>query len=249
MKIRLLSDVHREFGDLNVPAMEQDQNSTLVLAGDIDIGLCAIDWILDLAARFKHVVYVMGNHEAYRQDLSILQARWATVPLPENVHVLQNRSIVLDGVKFVGTPLWSDFDNESYRVMQACKKGVSDFTGLVKYQNQRFTVWDHVRLFKQSKQFLQEELMAEKTQPVVVVTHWLPSWSLVDPKYVGSVLNGFYASNLDSLIPYADVWLHGHTHESIDRYLGDTRIVCNPRGYDGVELNPNFDPFKIIEIG
>lgn len=248
MKIRLLSDVHREFGDFTVPVMAHDADTTLVLAGDIDLGLNAKGWIKHLATRFKHVVYVLGNHEAYKQDVVELVAMWSVTELPENVHVLQNRAVVLDGVRFLGTPLWSDFFGENWRMMILAKKGISDFRGLVRYAGRKYTVEDHLRLFKEAKEFLHAELTLESELPTVVVTHWMPSLSLIDEKYIGDDYNGFYASNLDSLIPYAKVWLHGHTHESVDRMLGDTRVVCNPRGYVGQELNPNFDPFKLIEI-
>jgi hypothetical protein len=47
------------------------------------------------------------------------------------------------------------------------------------------------------------------------------------------------------------LWIHGHTHSSVDTYVGGTRIVCNPRGYvygNGQIENPNFDPTFTVEI-
>ena len=46
----------------------------------------------------------------------------------------------------------------------------------------------------------------------------------------------------------APLWVHGHTHDSADYTIGATRVLCNPRGYSGVELNPRFDPNLLVEV-
>lgn len=45
-----------------------------------------------------------------------------------------------------------------------------------------------------------------------------------------------------------DLWVHGHMHNSVDYRVGATRVVTNPRGYAGHEINPNFNPQLVIEI-
>ena len=58
------------------------------------------------------------------------------------------------------------------------------------------------------------------------------------------------ASNLDEIVENsgAALWLHGHTHVSQDYWIGSTRVVCNPRGYAGYELNPDFDPNLVVAV-
>jgi hypothetical protein len=82
-----------------------------------------------------------------------------------------------------------------------------------------------------------------------VVTHHLPLRQSIHPKYAGSELNPSFASELSDLMgPPASMWIHGHTHESFDYIVKGTRIVCNPRGYFPMELNPEFDPALTLEV-
>jgi hypothetical protein len=91
------------------------------------------------------------------------------------------------------------------------------------------------------------------SQAKVVVTHHLPSWRCVDSRYAQSVTNAAFCSDLDDLIGKASLWIHGHTHVSLDRMLEGTRVVCNPRGYPrrampGGFENPDFDPVRVLEL-
>jgi hypothetical protein len=119
----------------------------------------------------------------------------------------------------------------------------------------------HVRARHQaSVRWLREQLRIaneEGTRPVVV-THHLPSARSVAPEYAQDSLTPAFASHLDDLIPAAQLWLHGHTHDSFDYPVQTsnlpTRVVCNPRGYprsaagSTVAENASFDPALILEI-
>ena len=45
------------------------------------------------------------------------------------------------------------------------------------------------------------------------------------------------------------LWVHGHTHEIFDYYIGTTRVLCNPRGYpherENAKRNPAIPNLKI----
>jgi len=86
----------------------------------------------------------------------------------------------------------------------------------------------------------------------VVVTHHAPSERSVAPKYAGQILNHAYFSHMDDMIEAAKpaIWVHGHVHSSFSYKIGETRVVCNPRGYplrEGPE-NPEFDPQMAVEV-
>ena len=85
--------------------------------------------------------------------------------------------------------------------------------------------------------------------PTVVVTHHCVSRRSVHDRWRNDVISAAFSSNLDALVgsSNADLWVHGHTHDSFDYRIGRTRVVCNPRGY-GSE-NQFFDPKLIVEIG
>lgn len=77
----------------------------------------------------------------------------------------------------------------------------------------------------------------------MVLTHYLPSRHSIAPRWRSSPLNAFFLCDLTSLIAEKQpaLWVHGHTHDSIDYRIGDTRVLCNPFGYAHHEENPAFD--------
>jgi hypothetical protein len=115
----------------------------------------------------------------------------------------------------------------------------------------RFTPEDSVVLHERSREWLRGVLARPAGGPRVVVTHHLPSWHSVSPAYVAAPSNPAFASDLDALVPAADVWIHGHTHSSHDYLLGGCRVVCNPRGYPmraGGFENPRFEPVRVVTV-
>lgn len=249
MKIRLMSDLHREFGKYKIVPMPDDKDTVLVLAGDIDIGLSAKNWICQIAENFKAIIYVMGNHEFYYQDMPEVIARW-TMPntLPANVHVLHNDIIHINDVAFLGTTLWTDLKNNDWFEVYQAREGITDFQ-VVRFNGKRYTTTNHIDMHREAKKFLNYALPKAPGKKVVV-THFLPTEFAIDPMYVNAPLNSFYAANCDNLIMdyQPDLWLFGHTHENVDKWIGNTRLVCNPRGYYGHCLNRNFNPELVLEV-
>jgi len=111
--------------------------------------------------------------------------------------------------------------------------------------NGGFTDW-FPQLNQESRQFLQETVQADD----VVVTHHIPTYRGVHPDYEGSNLNYFFLCDMDNLIQQAQpkVWIYGHTHDSMDFTIGDTRLVCNPFGYLRRQENSGFEWKKVIQV-
>ena len=86
-----------------------------------------------------------------------------------------------------------------------------------------------------------------------MITHHAPSRQSIHPRYADSLLNACFVSDAEHLVSgeRAQLWIHGHTHDSFDYVVHGTRVVCNPRGYakNGVNENPHFDPNLIVEVG
>jgi predicted phosphodiesterase len=114
---------------------------------------------------------------------------------------------------------------------------------------------------RESLAWLQAELEQENLgthKKTVVVTHHYPSKRSTAARYTNDPLTAAFGSKLSlDLLTQANLWIHGHTHDSCDYRLGDSkksvRVVCNPRGYPmgwqkGDFENPNFNPGLLIEI-
>jgi len=256
MKIRLLSDLHLESLDWTPPKVECD---VVVLAGDIHLGAKAIPWIEEHFAG-QTVIYVQGNHEGYRSDISATQQElndYCTAQPPiVDLRYLHNEWTLValpgqEAVWFFGGTLWTDFalDGLPDLAMRLARQCMNDYR-LVRKSGERLTPEMTVAMHKDFLAQLASG-MPYPASKTVVVGHHLPSRRSIDPDYRSSEVNPAYASNLDHLMegPCAPaLWVHGHTHRSKDYVQGNTRVVCNPRGYAPFDLNPGFEEDLVLEV-
>lgn len=263
MKLHIISDLHLEFASYDVQALEAD---VIILAGDIGVGMRGLEWAAKLLNRTNaHVIYVAGNHEFYRYEINSLRKSmkaYCSAPVgwdgdnsEHRLHFLDDDEVVIDGVRFLGCTLWTDFKLFGQDMMQEAmlegQQCLNDFR-LIDRGEWAFTALDSVDLHNKSVQWLTHKLKNEKFDgKTVVVTHHLPSADSVVEHYKKDLLSACFASQLDHLLGYSDLFIHGHTHSSLDYVSRGTRVVCNPRGYsryDKVNENGAFDPKLIIEI-
>ena len=293
MKIAVCSDLHLEFGDLD---LHNDQAAdVLVLGGDIMVAQDLTDnenviipatesvqaraqryvrFVERCAERFPQVIQIMGNHEHYHGDYAasygILKGTFGDL---HNVHVLDKEWRIINGVLFFAGTLWTDMNREDPQTLRQIAYMMNDYRGvnnsakMVSYRvpdqdggsgfsfKQRpasFTPEDSVEDHRQFLQKLDEALLAYPHLSTVVCGHHAPSKASTHPRYKKEVLvNGAYSSNLDDFIldrRQIKLWTHGHTHEEFDYMIGTTRIVCNPRGYDGYEQRADDFKLKYVEI-
>lgn len=238
MKLQVLSDLHLEAHELPRPL--EIAGDVLVLAGDTHAdpeGL--VDFLATLPATTP-IVTVLGNHEFDRRHFdSVLPRFREAVAGFGNVHVLENESVQVDGVTFLGATLWTSmFDGTQ---VAAVDKLIAYF------QMQGVRAVDLMAKHDKTVAWLRSAYRNEESP--VVVTHMAPSLQSIHPKYAGSPINGFFASDLDDLIHELQppLWIHGHMHDARDYHIGRTRVLCHPRGYPGE--NPAWDPLgAIVEI-
>ena len=247
MKLHILNDLHIEFGDFEPPATDAD---VVVLAGDIGVCVGGLRWASE---RFpdRPVIYVPGNHEFYHHDIALIDELKAQAA--DHIHVLNDDQVVIDGVRFLGSILWTDFalfgEADKFFAMQQARQQMTDFS-IIQNNGQRFTPEDAIRLHTASRDWLTVMLAEPFDGKTVVVTHHAPSSQSVHPRYANDLLTPAFASKLENLMEgdRAALWIHGHMHESYDYEIYGTRVVCNPRGYAPAALNPDFRPDWLIVI-
>jgi len=256
-KLRIISDIHLEFGPLDLRPIGED---VLVLAGDIGVYTDGAVWARDYAHRHGiPVVMIAGNHEHYRNSRHTLHtvastetALWQIAVREPLLHYLQDSSIEVAGVRFLGSTLWTDFALYGDPIFSklAVRGALNDYDKIWLSEYERFLPGHAQALHGVARGYLAAALASPPTQPTVVITHHLPSTRSLDPRFAGDPLNPAFASNLDDLVVAsgAKLWVHGHTHVSQDYTIGDTRVICNPRGYIGVEVNSDFDAELLIEV-
>ncbi len=244
MKLRILSDLHLEFAPFEPDPLEAD---VVVLAGDIGSGTRGLQWA---ASAFPDtpIVYVAGNHEFYRHDFDELRQTLRATARELGIHLLDDSAVEIDGVRFLGATLWTDFlafgPGDEWAAKQAASRAMND-CHLIRDGEGRFLPARMASLHEASRAWLARELRSPFAGPIVVVTHHLPTMRSVAPRFLHNLLTPAFASNRDELVVMADVWVHGHTHDAFDYELGGCRVVCNPRGYPG-ERPGGFDAHKVV---
>lgn len=262
MKIQIASDLHLDLLQLRFPGyrvIEPAGADVLVIAGDIHSGLGAVDCFADWPVP---VVYVIGNHEGYHHEYGTLIAQLRERSKGTAVHFLERDSVVIGGMRFLGCCLWTD-----YRVMggerealMAQANGMLYDHRLIRHGEGQFLAADALREHEVSRAWLETELARPATGPTVVVTHHGPHPQSIHSRYAGSPVNAAFVSDLTPLMGKADLWVHGHVHDSFDYVIGGTRVVANPRGYarnrnaaaspEEIEWeNPLFDTGLVVEVG
>lgn len=202
--------------------------------------------IEECSAKYRETVMVMGNHEHYGFRFE-KTAQHMRNQLPDNVTLLDNSSHVIDGVLFVGGTLWTDINRNDPVTHQVLKHGMNDYRCITQYDQEKsvyykLTTQRTMREHHKTRAYIENTLVENRAQqqmPVVVVTHHAPTHESVSPIFRRDAkFNGGYVSDLSSLIldyPEIQYWVHGHTHDFFDYKVGDTQVLCNPRGYVGYE--------------
>ena len=227
----------------------------VVLAGDIHRHTHGIHWAARTFAQTP-VVMVFDNHEAYSAHWQglMVEAKKAAAQYP-NIHLLDNRSVVIGDVRFVGTTLWTDFRLFGNEMLGAClrqaKLQMNDFQCIRFGSTGLMMPGDAAKLHEDSVAYLRDELRQPFDGKTVVVTHHLPSKQLVAAQYADDLLSAAFASNLNRLVEQADLWVAGHTHTSIDTRIGKCRCIVNPKGYPqwkGGSENNHFDSQLVVRV-
>jgi len=234
MRILVLSDIHLEFGKFIPKDLGQDLT---IIAGDLGEGPRGRG-VIDEYKKIGKVLYVMGNHEYYNHEVKEVLEYWKAQDV-----LFEMRKETYSGISIAACTLWSDFQKDNPIVKLQAQGCMNDYI-ICKYNGRRLTPNDTFVWHKESVEWL-------KHNPAdIVVTHHAPSFKSVSDDYKHDRLNGAYASNLEYLIEELKpkLWIHGHVHISKDYRIGETRVICNPRGYVGREPNPNFNPNFLIEI-
>ncbi|WP_033425500.1 metallophosphoesterase [Arsukibacterium perlucidum] len=249
MKLQFLSDIHLEFGDFEVPRIDAD---VLVVAGDLHTGTKGAEWLL--AQNFDiPVIYVLGNHEYYKQTYPVLQGKIREVLAGSSVYFLENQFVDIDGVRFHGATLWTDFEifGDARLTGFECQQRMNDFKKIKRAPNySKIRPQDIAAIHKQSLNWLENSLAQSTVATNVVVSHHAPSIKSVPDGEQSNPIIGAYVSDLEATMRRHNIalWVHGHIHSNADYYVHGCRVVCNPRGYAGHAINPDFNAGAVVMV-
>ena len=259
VNIQLLSDLHLESNPHFVPVPAPGAD-VLVLAGDIgsyqnDSSLTRLG-IADFGlSRFANwpcpVVFVPGNHEYDGRDFDETHARLQEVCARLGLVWLEREVFMIQGVRFVGCTLWTDFDAPTStravtnhvtvgqqlvardKAFRAANHSLKRHHALRSGQPMMAEAIRELGLSSQAwlRQALAADFGDKTVEKTVVVTHFAPSLLSAVPRYGVNPGTAGFCNALDDLFPQAELWLHGHLHCPVDYTSGGCRVVANPLGY------------------
>lgn len=268
MKLRIASDFHLEFytyktlcnnssNDINdfklLQKTDEDSEQVLCLAGDV----CSVYYLENmqlffesLAKRFKKILLVSGNHEFYKDDIEEGMTKLKTFYDKFDITLLDNTSYKIDDVTFFGNTLWTDFSNNDPFSKAIAQKSMPDYR-IISYKGMPLTPDDTYDFHKRDIHNI-FDFVENTAGKKVVMTHHLPSWQSVAPKWKYSDLTSAFASEYAYEIGESDIglFIHGHTHDPMDYMINNTRVVCNPSGYPsrGKLENNSYNSNLVVDI-
>ena len=203
----------------------------LVLAGDIGAGTQAIHLFQDWPVP---ILFLAGNHEFYGYSIHQMRVDLRKAALRTSITFLDNDSVDFGGVRILGATLETDYRLELNRtqrqLMEKAELSINDHNRIA-CQEGRFTPAMALAEHELLRAWLDRELDRLYDGKTVVITHHGPHPLSVHPRYAGDPVNAAFVSDLSELLPKADLWLHGHVHDSFDYSVGGCRVVANPLGY------------------
>ena len=215
------------------------------------------DFFKRCSFQFPHVIYIMGNHEFYNgkfyAGIDYMREECAKYP---NVYMLEQDMKIIDDVVFVGGTLWTNMNRRDPLTMHAIEGMMKDFR-IIRNDARNYAAMSALDVairHDKTLAYIEHIVHEHRNKKCVVVGHHSPSFQSVHPTYAHeNLMNGGYHSDLSEFIldhPQIKLWTHGHTHHPFDYMIGETRIVCNPRGYenDGYSEDTGWNPNIVLEV-
>lgn len=255
MKAWIFSDLHLEVDQhfqLDVPDAD-----VCLCAGDIlDGGLIAsILWLGEKVAPHMPVVFVPGNHEYYRGAMKeSLASGYKLARSYDNVFLLDGDSVVLNGYRFVGVTLWTDFNlhDDPRLAMAIAREELNDYKRikLSKTPFKKFSPQESQHLHRVATVDIDNIYRSQPKWPTVIVSHHAPSMMSVPRQFLRDGLTPSFASRFEyRILEYEPMlWVHGHIHSASDYRIGRTRVVCNPLGYPDEPSRKTFNSNLVIDL-
>jgi len=246
MKIQYISDIHLEYQS-ELPEIKQI-GDILILAGDIGFPFSDIykDFLIEINNKFKKVFLITGNHEFYNseknkektmEEIDDHIGNIITQYNLNNISYLDNSYEDYQGIRFYGTTLWTKISDPNFLT--------NDFTYI-----KDMSIDLRNELFENSCDSI-DNLINESKLPIVVITHHVPSYKLIDPIFTSNrhkPYNQCYFTDCEKYFKEPiKAWIYGHTHKESNTEINGIKFLCNPKGYPNENLDV-IDFNRVIEL-
>lgn len=267
MKIRVISDLHIDVNE-EYPLALKDKDIFTIICGDLSGYFNkSSKWIEE---NIKEGILVAGNHMSYNtinHSIEYFHSQYQKkYPLNAPISFMEKQYKIIDDIVFIGGTLWTDYQlfgkDRQELYMWYATKYMNDFryakinsSKNIENENtdylERLRPHHCIKFFNKTIKYIDGICKQFPNKKIVVITHHAPSVQSVPKRFINEVTTPCFASNLEEFIlnhPNIKLWCSGHIHQFSDYYIGDCRVVCNPRGYIRYDENTGFKEDFIIEI-
>lgn len=269
MKAWIISDMHVNNSELSRHELEIPDADICICAGDISgIVEMSVQFLLRNVSPLMPVVMALGNHEFYGATIRAGLTTAKRMTKGTNVSVLENETFFFGNTRIIGATLWTDFEIEhgiadelplterKAHAINICKRYMMDFHAIFRSDWPEtgmpglLTAKELIERHMESRTFITSELADQFDGRTVVLSHHAPLARSLHPRFKGHPSNAAFASDLSSIIADGkpDFWIHGHVHHFLDYLERDTRVLCNPRGYERERAHTGFVSGLVIDI-
>ena len=253
LRLQLVSDLQLELHEQNglqVPFTVLPGVDLVVLAGNVGGCMRGMEFARELKVQ---VLYVPGTqeHSGLEVDQTTMVMKFEAIN--SRVKVLQNNSVVIGGVRFLGTTLWPDFGTPAHpgrlALAMAPYEGIRHKAHPIPYAA---LLWHH----RCAVAWLAKRLAQPFKGPTVVVSHHPPHPKSIPLHGPEDPIAQTNQTRLTQLMESASFWLHGGVSAACDYRIGTTRVVANPFGSPTEQSYPwsiaqgsnRYSPEKVIDL-
>lgn len=237
MKVAYCSDLHFRYilSDFEIEKILNCANAdVLVIAGDLTTNIDIIkDTLQRLSNKIDHIIYVPGNHEFWGSNIAETCENLNSYKFNDNVHVLINKSVVINDLKFVGAIGWPD--GTFKEINKFFYRGYLDFKFIKDFKNYINKKCD--------VNFIKSEVDCDKQ--CIVITHFVPYIQFSRGTiFEGDHLNPcFYNDWRKYFYDFKNIpfWIYGHNHFSATHKVDDITFV----NYFPKTFSKHFPTFEV----
>jgi hypothetical protein len=263
LHLRELSDLHLEhYYDLYdrngalaiqeikllLPPLPTDKKSVLIVSGDLATARRTgriVTFFEIVQSRFKHIIYVLGNHEHYGmhmtktydtivEELSLSpKINLKKMTIAGNVPA----RVKVGDVTFLCGTMWTDYRKGDPETAKIVKQYINDHRSIIGEDGHGVPPSDLAKVFHATVEQFGDWMNGQDNTKTVVCTHHMPSYQCVNVAFTmdptSRILNAAFTSDLDDFIlkHQPAYWFFGHTHTKYSGEIGQTKLRCNPLGY------------------
>lgn len=252
MRLWIVSDLHVDstyWVPDRIPA-----HDVMIVAGDLDASAGDTEQSLLMLAKWSPspIIFVPGNHDVIGVGLDAWDCGNEDL-LARGIHVLAaGQSVVIDGIRFVGATLWTDFalGDDVYGSEAWAAKHMPEYQRVMRPDGSPIWPADTSAAHASHRAAIEGVLSQPHRGPTVVVTHHAPSRRSISGSV--DIADAAFASDLEGMIleHQPTLWVHGHVHQRHNYRIGNTRIIANPRGYAGPDWSEDsgFVEDLVVEV-